>query len=198
MPTIGGFHAKFWKARANVPPPPGTATGWMYPGVQSVVTMHMAVFGVPFDLLRPFWAQLRWSWGLVRRLWHWRAPAQRARLALWIARLETLDEPQQLALERAVAVITSSAWASARLAVQACATTPKFHQPEQWVAYGRAIKANPGQAQNVYRHLKAVQDVRGLSDGEAPLSNPDAHLVVELAYQAFAAIGRPERKVVAH
>ena len=198
MPTIGGFHAKFWKARANVPPPPGTATGWMYPGVQSVVTMHMAIFGVPFELLKPVWEQLRWSWRLMRRLWHWRAPENRARLEIWIARLEEFDDAQLLALERAVAALCSPAWPQARQAVQACATTPKFHQPEQWVAYGRAIKANPGQAQNVYRHLKAVQDVRGLADGEAPLSNPDAHLVVELAYQAFAAIGRPERKVVAH
>jgi hypothetical protein len=166
--------------------------------IQRSVTLTMAIWGVPFDVLGPVWAQLRWYWTLARRLWHWRAPANQDRLEMWIARLEELEPAQIAALERAVTVMTGPHWAEARRAVQVCATTPKFHQPEQWVEYGRALKGNPGQAQNVFRHVKVVQALRGLQDGAAALSNPDAHLLAELAYQGFAALGRSGRKVVAH
>ena len=79
--------------------------------------------------------------------------------------------------------------------VRVCATTPKFHHSDQWVAYGRAIRANAGQAQNVFRHLKVVQT---LQMAHPELSNPDAHLMAELAYQGMAVQGRRERRVIDH
>ena len=199
MPTIGPFHRFYWRARANTPPPAGTAPNWSYPRWQSVprgaVTLSMAIWGVPFDVLGPLWAQLRWYLRLARRLWNWRAPANQAQLETWIARLEELDAEQIAVLDRVLASVTGPCWDQARAAVRVCATTPKFHQMDQWIDYGRAIKANPGQAQNVYRHLKVVQELRGLADDVGGLSNPDAHLLAELAYQGMAAIGRARRHI---
>lgn len=192
MPVVGEFHAKFWKARANAPAPPATAaTAWMYPGVQSVVTMPFL-----FGALQPLWDQLVWYVRLAERLWHWRAPANQVRLETWIAHLEAFDTEEYAIVERVVEAMRHPRWSDARHAVRAVATSPKFHHPEQWVAYGRALKANKGQAQNVFRHVKAVSELHGLADGPAALSNPEAHLLIELAYQGFAALGRPDRELV--
>ena len=188
MPTIGPFHRNFWRARANTPPPPGTANAWMYPGWQSSVTM-LAIWGVPWELLAPLWRQLRWIAGIVWQLWAWRDPIQQARLETWIARLAACPFEERVVLERVWIVLQSPYWADTLDRVAACATTPKFHQPEQWLAYSRALKANAGQAQNVFRHIKVVHE---LKDRYPTLSNPDAHLLTELGYQAFAARGRPE------
>lgn len=117
---------------------------------------------------------------------------------VWSRRIGALTEDRQVVVARVLDALESEKWAEAQAAVQTCATTPKFHQPEQWVEYGRAIKANKGQAQNVFRHLKVVQAIRGLDDGPAPISNPEAHLLAELAYQAFSAVGRKNRKRVTH
>ena len=197
MPTIGPFHRFYWKARANPVAPPILSRGG-YPPWQASVTTAMAIWGVPLEALGPIWRQVRWLLSLASRLWHWRAPVNQDRLETWIARLEDFTPDQLAVLERVVTMLTGPQWDAARAAVQACATTPKFHQPEQWVIYSRAVKANPGQAQNVFRHLKAVSALRDLGDGPAAISNPDAHLLIELAYQAFAAMGRPDRQRVTH
>ena len=198
MPTVGPFHRFYWKARANVPPPPVTGRPGGYPPWQASVTTAMAIWGVPLDALGPIWQQARWLWSIARRLWHWRSPETQDRLETWIARLETFSPDQLAVLERVVTAMTGPHWDAAQLAVRTCATTPKFHAPEQWVVYSRELKANVGQAQNIFRHVKALSVLRPLGDGPAPLSNPDAHLLIELAYQAFAAMGRPDRQRVTH
>lgn len=166
--------------------------------IQRTVTLTMAIWGVPFEALGPIGAQLRWYWTLARRLWRWRAPENQDKLETWIARLEEFDAEEVAILDRVLHAFAHPRWRDAQQAVRVCATTPKFHQPEQWVEYGRALKGNPGQAQNVFRHIRVVHVLRGLQDDAGPLSNPDAHLLAELAYQGFAALGRPGRKVVAH
>lgn len=193
MPVIGSFHNRFWKARANAPPAAGASMAWMYPQVQSVVIMSMAIWGAPLDTIRPVLKQMRWLWTIARRLWQWRHPVQQDLLEAWIDRLDRFTPEEAAVLERVARVMEGPYWTPARAAVRRCANTPKFHQPEQWIEYGRALKANRGQAQNVFRHVKAVSELRGLADGPAPLSNPDAHLVIELAYQGFAALGRVDR-----
>jgi hypothetical protein len=51
----------------------------------------------------------------------------------------------------------------------------------------RALKSSRGEAENVFRHVKAVMDLReGLAPQGVTLSNPEAHLLVELAYQGFS------------
>jgi len=175
MPIVGEFHGKFWRARANQPPPPGTASPtWQYPRVQRAI-----YFGSLFGGLQGVYDRAVWAWAIVRRLWR-------------------LTPEQTAVLERVLGALEGPHWPEAQQAVRTCATTPGFHAPEQWVEYGRALKANKGQAQNVFRHVKAVSALRTIGDGPAAISNPDAHLVVELAYQGFAAMGRPDRRVVTH
>lgn len=188
MPVVGEFHGKFWRARANTPAPVGASSPWMYPPTQAgVITLSLVVCGVPLEALRPIWAQLRWYWRLAKRLWHWRAQQNQEKLETWIARLEELEPEQLVVVERVVASVQGPYWADARTKVRACATTPKFHRPEQWVEYGRALKANAGQAQNVFRHIKVVHELRAQ---HPEMTNPEAHLITELAYHGFAAMRR--------
>ena len=183
MPVIGSFHAVYWRARANAPPPTGVNDPWMYPGWQSSVTLSMAIWGLPVAVLAPTWAHLRWYGRLARALWGWRQPAQQARLDGWIERLSASSAGDLAVFDHVAAVLEGPYWAHAQALVQACATSPKFHQPEQWVAYSRAVKADGGQAQNIWRHVKVVHE---LKVAHAEITNPEAHLVTELAYQRFA------------
>lgn len=195
MPVIGSFHAKFWKARANAALPPGAAVSWIYPQVQSVIIMSTAIWCLPLDILGPVWAQLRWFWMLARRLWSWRHVAQQDALERWLGRIETMT-PEQLAVcERVAVVVDGPFWELARAEVRACAMSPKFHQPEHWVSYSRIVKSNAGQAQNIWRHMRVVQ---AMQSSDASLSNPEAHLLAELAYQGLAVMGRPGRVLVHH
>lgn len=145
-------------------------------------------------------------------------PASRDSLSIWITRLETCsadhanvlnrlaalpaepwlrivelcDDEQRAVFRRVAAAVSSRYWGEALGHVRACATSPKFHQPEQWVEYSRALKANIGQAQNVFRHIKVVH---ALKAAHPEMSNPDAHLFAELAYQGMTHTGRPARIV---
>lgn len=134
--------------------------------------------GSMFGAVQAWWERLVWLWVTVRRL-----------------RLLSLTSEQLAVVERAVRLMQGSHWAEAQRAVQACASSPKFHKPEQWVEYSRAVKANPGQAQNVFRHLKVVQ---GLRATHSNLTNPEAHFLAELAYQGFARIDRRDVQIVQH
>lgn len=169
MPTIGPFHQIFWRSKANAPPPPpGASPAWMYPGIQSVTgaSSMMFAFGVP----------LGWIWAVLQWIWTWRVPAR-------YLLQHGLDEEQRAVVDRVVSELLSPQWQDARERVRTCATSPKFHKPEQWTEYSRAVKADAGHAQNVWRHMKVVLGLRG---AHPDLSNPDAHLLAELAYQGFA------------
>ena len=190
MPVIGEFHSKFWRARANAPAAAGTHTTWMYPAWQSsVIVGSFAVWAA----VRPVWDQVRWLWRVAVSLWWCRQPACQAELEAWIAQQQRGGDRL---LTRVQAVRAHEAWPAAQAAVRDCAMTPKFHSADQWVAYSRAIKANTGQAQNVFRHLKVVQTLQA---AYPTLSNPDAHLLAELAYQDMvAAPPRRPRVVIDH
>lgn len=178
MPTIGTFHRQYWRQRANTPPPPGTGirSPRSLTPVLSAQGVHSVVFGPPLDLIRAWWIRLRNIW-------------------VWGSRYADLPDDHRAVLERVVAVMALAQWDEARQAVQACATSPSFHDPSQWVDYSRAVKGNIGQAQNVFRHLRVVQELTTAHPG---LTNPDAHLLAELAYQAHAQLGRPDRRIVNH
>ena len=211
----------------------------MYPGWQSTVTMMSVMFGPPLELLRIWWARLKWWVSLFRRIAAL-SPGQRAALVSGLAhleanrpfttivrvpivvkeqipapvtlpnrvvvkpslarpwwrlaqRLERFSAAQRVVLWRVVTLMELPVWADAVAKVQRCATSPKFHQPEQWVAYSRAVKADAGQAQNIWRHVRVVQELQAAHD----LTNPDAHFLAELAYQVTAATPRPAT-IVAH
>lgn len=191
MPLVGEFHGKFWRARANPLPTPGVSSDWLYPRFQAVILMS-AFWMIPVQALEALWRQLRWYTRLARALWWWRSVEAHERLTQWIQRLEASDWEQRAILDRVWLAFDPTVWPQARDRVRATATTPDFNQPIAWVEYSRAIKANTGQAQNVFRHLKVVHELRATT----PLSNPEAHLLAELAYQGFAALGRPDREVV--
>lgn len=219
MPVIGEFHSKFWRGTVGGGPPPPAGDSspggpYLYQAAVHTAMAMSVVFGPPLDLLRTWWDGLMWWLALVRRIARLDVTHRMALLDV-LDRLEgdttlalhrsvagvlSCDPEQRAVVDRAVAVVRGPLWGPAKAAVRDCATTPKFHQPEQWVEWSRAIKQNKGQAQNVFRHLKAVQAVRGLADADLPVSNPDAHLVVELAYQGFAAVQdtRKPARIIQH
>lgn len=243
MPSVGSFHAKYWKARNNAVAPPGVSSTWGYPRWQSVprsgVTLSMAIWGVPLDALRPLWQRLTETWRFCRQFWRF-TRTQREALDRALAKITAhesflvtvpiqvevpkivaervtvhvpavpdayratvdavlqCDAVQRQVLDQAIAVMRSSWWPDAQAAVAAVAHSPKFHQAEQWVEYGRALKANAGQAQNVFRHIKAVAALRSLADGPAAISNPDAHLIVELAYRAYTVVDPRPKQIISH
>mgnify|MGYP001617550811 CR=1 FL=1 len=192
MPLVGEFHGKFWRARPTAPPPSGVSGEWMYPRVQAALILSSAIWWLPWTVLTPLWVLLCWYGSVLRQLWRWQCWARAHRLALAPAHFGTLDAEQLLILSRVLSALHSPAWTNTQQLVRATATTLNFNEPAAWVDYNRAIKANAGQAQNVFRHLKVVHALRATTS----LSNPEAHLLAELAYQGFAAIGRPDREVV--
>ena len=191
MPTVGSFHAKFWKARANTPPPAGTPSTVMgYPAWQSSIVIASALFWLPWDAIRPYWHWAKQCWDLAKRLW-----THRVALDWWMLRVGRWSPEQWAVVERVIAAVESPAWVEAQRRVRACATTQGFNHPEAWIPYSRLVKANLAQTQNVFRHMKAVFE---LKDAQPTLTNPEAHLLIELAYQGFAATGRADRVIVHH
>ena len=113
--------------------------------------------------------------------------AQEEQREVWFTRLRAFSAEQRAVLERVTTALELPAWPDARAAVRQCATTLGFNHPEMWREYSRAIKADAGQAENVFRHLKAVDDLKAVLQARGlTLDHPTLHLVVELAYQGFA------------
>jgi hypothetical protein len=72
----------------------------------------------------------------------------------------------------------------AQSAVKKTATTLGFNRPEAWKELSRELKGSAGHAENAFRHLEACRLVRAnLMD--STVTNPEMHLIVELAYHAF-------------
>lgn len=197
MPVIGEFHDKFWRAKANTPPPPGTNQVKGYPAWQSTI-VAMSVFSPPLDraiwlmkaawyLLGSAWARACWMYWIAKAVWRWRSWAHQIPGTTWTATLDGLDLEQLAVLERVLSVLQGPQWTAARSKVRGCAQTMGFNQPDAWVEYSRLLKSNFGQAQNVMRHVKVVHE---LKMAYPEMSNPDAHLLAELGYQGFAAQGR--------
>jgi hypothetical protein len=108
---------------------------------------------------------LRWAWLMVRRSYRFNAE-QRAIV------LKTLD------------AIEHPAFPIAGKAVRKTATTLGFNRPEAWKELSRELKGSAGHAENAFRHLEACRLVRAnLID--STVTNPEMHLIVELAYQGF-------------
>ena len=110
---------------------------------------------------------------------------------LWMERLGRYNAEQHQVLTRVATALEHPAWDRARQAVRECATTLGFNDPDAWRPYSRTLKQDPGQAENVFRHVKAVHALREALGAEGVLlSNPEAHLLVELAYHGFSALGQ--------
>jgi len=194
MPVLGSFHAKYWAAHANPPPALAEPAPGGYPLWQTVIVGTF--WGWSGDFWTRLWWTIRIAWQL---LWEWRDPVQRRTLERWLvpfsAAFAAVDEAERRICWRLLLALTAPEWPEARARVRACAGTLNFSDPKMWQTYSRALRANVGQAQNVYRHIKAVQELQACHPA---LSNPQAHLLVELAYQGYAMTGRPARRIIPH
>lgn len=172
MPVVGEFHQTYWSTsdtKAVVPPGPGVPG---YPMWQSGPTT--IVLGSAFGGLVPFFERIA-EW--CRRVWR------------FTFRVSRLTPTQCLALERVLQSFEHPGYPIARHTVRKTATTLGFNRSEAWLELGRALKRSPGESENTFRHLESVRLLRFNLVGST-LSNPQANLMVELAYQEFAAMGK--------
>jgi hypothetical protein len=110
------------------------------------------------------------------------------RLAKRVARL---PDAQQVVVTRALDLLEAPQFGLAQTAVQQTATTLGFQRPESWRSLSHLLKADQGRAENMYRHVKAVEMVRDLARAQgSTLTNPAANLLVELAYHEYTVTGR--------
>jgi hypothetical protein len=188
-PVIGEFHGHYWNLSDSYAAPVAPAGRGGYPAWQSAVT-SMIVFGPPLDVMRDLWRRLRW---LVRLLvWGWRVPHEERDWALLTLRqVRALGREERAVVGQALTLMASPTWPTARVIVRTTAQTLGFNRPEAWLPYARALKAEPGQAENTFRHLKSVHDLKAQAQAaSSTVTNPQAHFLIELAYQGFAAMGR--------
>lgn len=125
-----------------------------------------SLFGGIAGVAAIWWARLRTLWRLTRRL-------------------EPMTAQQRAVVWRVVDVVESPAFPVAVQAVQRTATTLGFNRNDAWSHLKSALKVDPGHAENTFRHLQTVQTLR-LNYTGSSLSNPEAHLLVELAYHGYA------------
>jgi hypothetical protein len=103
----------------------------------------------------------------------------------WFAPTVTTPQtPVPDVLLQAALLVAHPAYPAALAAVERTRTTLGFSRPEAWQALSRQMKQSPGDAENVFRHLQACQWTRETAG--STLSNPDCHLLVELAYHQVA------------
>lgn len=161
----------YWNVSSSVVSPTGGAAGaGGYPLWQA------SVISVGFGGVQPWYERLR-AW--VRRM----------RTAFGLAQtIAQLDAEPRLVVERTLRAIQSPAYQAAREAVRETSKTLGFANREAWVPYSRMLKANPGRAENVFRHVRACELTRERLS--STLTNPEVNLAVELAYCGFAVKGQ--------
>lgn len=99
-------------------------------------------------------------------------------------RIRKLDPVRQALAGYVIDLAGLPAFEAALTAVDECAHTLGFNRPEAWIPYSRMLKSDPGRAQDVFRHVKAMERTRELAN--STLTNPEANLLVELAYHVYA------------
>lgn len=163
MPLVGEFHEKYWNLSDTNLPPVHLGRGG-YPGWQagSIAPSLFGIIGA--------WIDARWS--LFK--WHWR-------LATRVHRLTT---EQKKVLLITLDALESPWYSAAQSAVRKTAVTLGFNRPEAWKQYSHAIKASPGRAENIFRHVRATELAR--ESMTSTITNPPLNLVTELAYHGFA------------
>lgn len=173
MPVLSWAHSQYWGPAAStvVAAPPGPTKGG-YPGWQGSVVS----FG-PLGLLSAWWGDWKaWvvSWVRLCR------------------RIAALPQARRFVLLRTLQVLESPVYPHAKRAVRETATTIGFRNPEAWVSYSRAMKADPKKAENIWRSVRARELTQQHWAATQPgstltkMSNPHLALVAELAYQEYA------------
>lgn len=137
-----------------------------YPAWQTAAV----TLGTLFGGVLPFWERF---WDRVR--WFLKAQPRCARL----------DREQRQVLLKTLDALEHPAYPLARLSVKKTATTLGFNRPEAWKELSRELKGSACHAENAFRHLEACRLVRA-NLINSTVTNPECHLIVELAYQGFA------------
>lgn len=164
MPLIGEFHGFYWDiSDTNVRPVVISRGG--YPGWQASVVAP-SLFGGLHAWGADLVAKARYVW----RLWR---------------RVRTLPTDRATVLEQTLTLLESPTFPIAKQAVRETALTLGFNRPEAWKPYSHALKAEPGRAENVFRHIRACELTR--TRAGSTMTNPTANLLTELAYHAYAA-----------
>lgn len=198
MPS-GWAHGFYWVTLSTVVPPPVVSKGGGYPVWQASSVGVGSLFGG----LQGYWERLL-AWAKVwKRLRHWSPERVTAALDRWekppamvvpqpaivvpqptIIKVKTEPEPEPAPLPAALAqaerMLNHPAYPFAVEAVKKTATTLGFNRPEAWQGLSRHMKASPGRAENVFRHMEACRITRETCG--STLTNPECNLLVELAY----------------
>lgn len=169
MPLQGEFHTFFWE-NSDTSVAPVRVTRGGYPVWQaSVITL-----GFGFGGLLPWWERL-----IDRLGWFW----------LVFRRTVRLDRERRLTVIKVIEALEHATYPTAQRSVRKTATTLGFNRPESWKELSRSLKSEPGQAENAFRHLEACRLVK-VNQVTSTLTNPQLHLMVELAYQGFGILGK--------
>lgn len=169
MPVVGEFHTHYWENSSTAVTPVVLSTVKQYPAWQSSF-----VVGSIFGGLVP-WFERAWNW------------------LRWLGRshprIMRLDPEARLVLLTTLTALEHPAMPLARASVRKTAVTLGFNRPEAWRDLSHTLKRSPGDAENTFRHLESCRLVRA-NLLNSTVTNPECHLIVELAYQGFAARGR--------
>jgi hypothetical protein len=163
VPLVGEFHEKFWNLSDTVVPPVHIGRGG-YPGWQAG-SICPSLFGMLGAWIDARWELLKWHWRLAKRV-------------------HKLSREQKKVLFITLDLMESDAYVAAQKAVRATAVTLGFNRPEAWKQYSHAIKASPGRAENIFRHIRACELTREAM--HSTMTNPPLNLVTELAYHGWA------------
>lgn len=166
MPVQSWAHSHYWSPTSTAVAPVVPTSGQPgYPLWQAGVVVLPSAFGAVSAWAAIWLERLRILWRL-------------ASLMLGFSR------EQQAVVWRVVETVGSPAFPVARQAVTRTATTLGFNRPEAWGDLKAELKRDAGNAENMFRHLQTVNTLR-LNYTGSTLSNPTAHLLVELAYHAY-------------
>ena len=189
MPTIGSFHSLYWGLSDTTVTPALAASVGGYPRWQ-IAVVAPSLFGAIGAWWDALWARVQYWRRFIRR-WERLSVAQRTLVVQTLDAVEGFTDEQRAITGQVLATLNHPAFPLAQIAVRGTATTLGFNRPEAWRDLSRAIKSDPGRAQNLFRHLDAMRRVRGAVQAQgSTLSNPQQNLVTELAYVGFAWKGR--------
>jgi hypothetical protein len=165
VPTLWS-HGVYFNVSSTAAPPEAPYRSGGYPTWQASGFAAGSGLGGAVVLWERAADWCRWFWTVFRRTWGYDPERRRAVLKA----LNALDHP---------------AYPLAKQAVRKTATTLGFNRPEAWKDLSRELKSSAGHAENAYRHLEACRLVRA-NLISSTVSNPQCHLIVELAYHGWA------------
>lgn len=215
-PTFLSFHGQYWAATDTNAVPVITAGRGGYPLWQStaIAPVGLGMISAWWDGFKDRW---RWWWHVVRQI---RALSPRRRALVYrlvdglqweppprllvsvgadmqpashVPPLAPADQARELELilERALHTVQHPVYPLAARAVRQTATTLGFNKPQAWIQLGHALKDHPDWAENTWRHLHACELTdQWARQAGSTLTNPDRHLLVQIAYSGFSARGK--------